>query len=145
MSPRSPKRCDRIWREDGGRPLQPRRAGLAVFGRKPLPPPVVYESQADMAADQAAPAAARAGAESLAGGMLQRAAKAGSPLGTGHGEREYSSVTEVEFERASSAPDELITLYYDTRDNLAAQCVIPCERPRPARPEPFPGRFVPDP
>lgn len=122
-----------------GRPGNVGVIGVAVFRRKPLPPPVLYE--ADMAADQAAPMAAAPAAR----GEVQRAAKAGTPLGTGHGEREYSSVTEVEFERASSSPDELVTLYYDTRDNLAAQCVIPCERPHPVRPDPFPGRFVPDP
>mgnify|MGYP001027137250 CR=1 FL=1 len=122
-----------------GRPDNVGVIGVAVFRRKPLPPPVLYE--ADRAANQVAPMAAAPAAR----GEVQRAAKAGTPLGTGHGEREYSSVTEVEFERASSSPDELVTLYYDTRDNLAAQCVIPCERPHPVRPDPFPGRFVPDP
>ncbi|MGO4701746.1 hypothetical protein [Dyella sp. 2RAB6] len=121
-----------------GRPDNVGVIGVAVFRRKPLPPPV-YEPayEADRAMNQAAAPAAS--------GELQRAAKASAPLGTGHGERENSAVTEVEFERASSSPDEVVTLYYDTWNNLAAQCVIPCERPRPVRPDPFPGRFVPDP
>lgn len=126
-----------------GRPDNVGVIGVAVFRRKPLPPPV-YET-ADLAANQPIPAPSRVEAAPAASGELQRAAKASSPLGTGHGEREYSSVTEVEFERASNSPDELVTLYYDTWNNLAAQCVIPCERPRPTRPDPFPGRFVPDP
>lgn len=126
-----------------GRPDNVGVIGVAVFRRKPQPvyePPMVSE----IAASPAAPAAADA-APSAMRGAEQRAAKASAPLGTGHGEREYSSVTEVEFERVSSSPDEVVTLYYDTWNNLAAQCVIPCERPRPVRPEPFPGRFVPDP
>ena len=120
-----------------GRPDNVGVIGMAVFRRKPLPPPV-YE--ADMAMNQAAPAAA----PSLRG-EAQRLAKPGTPLGTGHGPREYSTVSEVEFERASSTPDETVTLYYDTWDNLVAMCVIPCETPRMPRPDPFPGRFVPDP
>jgi len=128
-----------------GRPDNVGVIGVAVFRRKPQPvyePPMVSEIAASPAAPAAADAAA---APSAMRGAEQRAAKASAPLGTGHGEREYSSVTEVEFERASSSPDEVVALYYDTWNNLAAQCVIPCERPRPVRPEPFPGRFVPDP
>jgi len=128
-----------------GRPDNVGVIGVAVFRRKPQPvyePPMVSEIAASPAPPAAADAAA---APSAMRGAEQRAAKASAPLGTGHGEREYSSVTEVEFERASSSPDEVVTLYYDTWNNLAAQCVIPCERPRPVRPEPFPGRFVPDP
>ena len=73
------------------------------------------------------------------------AAKAGAPLGPGRGEREYSPVDEVSFERASDTPDEVVALYYDTRENLVARGVLPAERPRPRRPDPFPGGFVPDP
>lgn len=125
-----------------GRPDNVGVIGVAVFRRQPQPPPVYAPAyEADRASGQAAPMAAAPAARD----ELQHVAKAGAPLGTGHGEREYSSVTEVEFERASSSPDEMVTLYYDTWNNLAAQCVIPCQRPRPARPDPFPGRFVPDP
>ena len=122
-----------------GRPDNVGVIGVAVFRRKPQP---VYETPA-MREMQVAPNADAAA--SAPRSEMQRAAKASAPLGTGHGEREYSSVTEVEFERASSSPDEMVTLYYDTWNNLAAQCVIPCQRPRPVRPDPFPGRFVPDP
>jgi len=128
-----------------GRPDNVGVIGVAVFRRKPQP---VYETPV-MRQMQAYPAEPAASADAAASpaprGEVQRLAKASAPLGTGHGEREYSSVTEVEFERASNSPDELVTLYYDTWNNLAAQCVIPCERPRPTRPDPFPGRFVPDP
>jgi len=77
-------------------------------------------------------------------GRVERAAPAeriadavGSPLGTGHGRREESQAYYVRFERASSVPAETVTLYYDSRANLAARGVL--EGPRP-----FPG-FVPDP
>jgi hypothetical protein len=47
----------------------------------------------------------------------------------------------VAFERATSAPEQLITLYYDSRARLVARGVI---RDAAAHPRPFPG-FVPDP
>jgi hypothetical protein len=48
------------------------------------------------------------------------------------------------FERASNTPDEVITIYYDSYRNLVAQGVIR-DSTRLARPNPFPGQFVPDP
>jgi hypothetical protein len=47
----------------------------------------------------------------------------------------------MEFERASSVPAEIITLYYDSRANLLARGII---REAVTHPRPFPG-FVPDP
>lgn len=71
-----------------------------------------------------------------------------SKLGTGHGARENAWVNYTEFERARSTPDEIITIYYDSRANLVAQGVIPAPRMYPA-PQPFPVQpqigFVPDP
>jgi hypothetical protein len=64
-------------------------------------------------------------------------------LGTGHGQSETSVVRYANFERASSTPDEVITIYYDSHRNLVAQGVIR-ERTRIARPNPFPHQFVPD-
>ena len=66
-------------------------------------------------------------------------------LGTGHGEREYSPTRHTEFVRNSDAPDEIITIYYDSRANLLARGIIPA--PRLADPAPFPAGagFVPDP
>ena len=109
--------------------------GVALFRRRP---PVEYAPNAAIAQETApAPSARAADAQGLA--------KAGAPLGTGHGEREYSAVSEVAFERASDAPDEVVTLYYDTRENLVARGILPPGRPAPRQPDPFPGRFVPDP
>ena len=66
-------------------------------------------------------------------------------LGTGHGEREYSPTRYTEFVRSSDTPDEIITIYYDSRANLVARGIIPS--PRLADPTPFPAGagFVPDP
>lgn len=66
-------------------------------------------------------------------------------LGTGHGQREHSPTRYTEFVRRSDAPDEIVTIYYDSRANLIARGII--RSPRLAEPSPFPGNsgFVPDP
>ena len=68
-------------------------------------------------------------------------------LGTGHGPRHGSSAQHTQFERVSDRPDQVIELYYDSRENLIAQGVIP--RPHygwAPSPNPFPASsFVPDP
>jgi hypothetical protein len=94
----------------------------------------------------------RAAKESSAAGALADAAANAAPapaLGTGHGRREDSWVTEVDFERAASRPDEVIRLRYDSRANLTAMGVIPRGLPTPPRPDAFPAGpqlgYVPDP
>ncbi len=66
-------------------------------------------------------------------------------LGTGHGQREHSPTRYTEFVRQSDTPDEIVTIYYDSRANLIARGII--RSPRFAAPSPFPGNsgFVPDP
>jgi hypothetical protein len=68
-------------------------------------------------------------------------------LGTGHGHRETSPVEYVDFQRASSTPEETIVIYYDSRKNLVSRGVVLTEPYRYAdrRPRPFPNEFVPDP
>lgn len=63
-------------------------------------------------------------------------------LGTGHGRSERSQARYTTFERASSTPDEVISIYYDSYENLVAMGVI---KRAPAVASPFPGQFVPDP
>lgn len=63
-------------------------------------------------------------------------------VGTGHGRHETSHARHVAFERATRAPAEVITLYYDSRANLVARGIIRDAMSYP--PHPFPG-FVPDP
>ncbi len=104
-----------------GRPNDVGVIGVALF-RKRLPPP-----PAAIARDR---------------GMAAESAKPGPPqLGTGHGRNEVSYAHQVEFERASGAPAEMITLYYDSYANLVARGVV---RDHFTHPRPFPG-FVPDP
>lgn len=76
--------------------------------------------------------------------LADNAAKA-MKLGTGHGQREHSPTRYTEFVRQSDTPDEIVTIYYDSRANLIARGII--RSPRLAEPSPFPGSsgFVPDP
>ena len=95
-----------------------------------------------------------ASAENVASARVENSAAAQSKpapeskLGTGHGQREQSWVNYTSFQRAQAAPDEIITIFYDSRENLIAHGVIPNPRVLPA-PNPFPGQpqvgFVPDP
>lgn len=100
-----------------GRPDNVGVIGVALFRRKARAPAQLGRAEA--------PATDR------------RAEAAASALGTGHGRREESHAYYVRFERASNVPAETVTLYYDSRANLAARGVL--DEPRP-----FPG-FVPDP
>jgi hypothetical protein len=104
-------------------------------GALPAPPP-----QAQAAAPHEESREQRADAPS-AGKSLS------SPLGTGHGRNETSYATRVTFERATSAPSQIVTIRYDRRDNLIALGVLPDRRYARRAPEPFPGTsgFVPDP
>ncbi len=144
-----------------GRPGNVGVIGVAVFRRKPEPvvqysPPRLTRGAAE--ADASAPAttaAERSGASPAAsparddlagvgsGAEAQSTVQKSARLGTGHGRSEVSQVTYTEFERATSAPAEVITIYYDSYRNLVAQGVI--RAPSIARPDPFPARFAPDP
>jgi len=71
-------------------------------------------------------------------------------LGTAHGAREWSVVTQVDFERATSYPQWVQRIEYDTYAHLAAQGVIPSEDRVGRHPRPFPSEtdgtgYVPDP
>ncbi len=151
-----------------GRPGNVGVIGVAVFRRKPepvaqySPPPRWARGVAEADADASAPAPAAAesrsadsaasparddlaglstgaGSRAEARSSVQKSAR----LGTGHGRSEVSHVIHTEFERATSAPAEVITIYYDSYRNLVAQGVI--RAPSIARPDPFPARFAPDP
>jgi hypothetical protein len=125
-----------------GRPQNVGIIGVAIFREAPraeavpLATPPTAKSSADQNAarerDQAA------GAE----------LRAESRLGTGHGRSETSHVTYTDFERARPSPDEVITIRYDSRENLLAMGVIPRHRAPVPVPNPFPSSelgFVPDP
>jgi hypothetical protein len=105
-----------------GRPDDVGVIGVALFRKKSQP------------VSQVAPEAAPS----------PRAMERESRLGTGHGRHEHSPAEHVTFERATSAPAEVITLYYDSHANLVARGVIREPIQVAPTPRPFPG-FVPDP
>jgi len=105
-----------------GRPDDVGVIGIALFRKKQEPQPIA----------QFAPQA------------RSEARAAGQGLGTGHGRREDSPARYVSFERATSTPEEVVTLYYDSYSNLLARGVIRQPVPVAPRPRPFPD-FVPDP
>lgn len=145
-----------------GRPNDVGVIGVALYRERPAPPPVApypyrydrnqgpgapmpqqgrSERRDEPAADAAAPSAG-----SLASPMEKKS------LGTGHGRSEQSETRYTEFQRASTTPDQVITLYYDTYSSLLAMGVpvwredarYATRKPRPFPRDPTLG-FVPDP
>lgn len=114
--------------------------GVAVFNEYVPPPPAQIgpQEKAKSSADNATGSVARSAAKAAA------APAAEAKLGTGHGERIAARVGTTEFRRQSTQPNEVITIYYDSRANLIARGIIP-GAPRYGHPNPFPGGFVPDP
>lgn len=124
-----------------GRPHDAGVIGVAVFRKKHAAPPAPILPRSEAPAKQSGDAP----------GAGSRAAEAAGPhredrLGTGHGRHETSHTYYTSFERASSSPAEVITLHYDSHQNLLARGIIRDPVPvAPYRhPRPFPG-FVPDP
>lgn len=125
--------------------------GAAVFRERVQPPPPPRLSRpapSAMPEGRAGSTAGAAEAQSADRAAGAAMAKKAERLGTGHGEREYAPISHTDFERASSAPNEVLSVRYDSRPNLMARGIIP--RPRPVspywpEPQPFPGAFVPDP
>jgi hypothetical protein len=125
-----------------GRPFDVGVIGVALFRERapvynynyPAEPSDTYRDREMPAPQQgAAPGAAAPRSEAKS-------------LGTGHGRSEWAPARYGTFERASSEPDEIVAIYYDSYANLLAQGVIPRGREvaRPG-PNPFPQRFAPDP
>ena len=127
-----------------GRPDDVGVIGVALFRERP---PCCMQMQPRSFNEMPAPApAAPSGAASDS--MAKAAPEAAERLGTGHGRSEYSAAYETRFERNSATPDEVISIFYDSRRNLVAQGVIADPGPLAQRnpfPRPFPGGFVPDP
>ncbi len=138
-----------------GRPLDVGVIGVAVFRERqpePLPaPPMASAGEAAAAGNAAQDTSKAAPLPAPAPSSIARRESASTErkLGTGHGQRETSVVGRTTFERASSRPDEVMALRYDSRANLVAQGIIPAATPSSPRPRPFPqspqAGFVPDP
>ena len=122
-------------------------ADSAGYARKDAaPPPMAAQAPASAAAGAMAKSApADASAYNSMAEARRPTPKPEESLGTGHGEREYSSATYTTFERESSRPNELVSVWYDSYRNLVARGVIPTPRPIAKEPQPFPNQFVPDP
>ena len=145
---------DNSYAARSGRPENVGVIGVAVFRKKQDPAISIgnlrenrreaNRADAGAAETQGMPAesAAKSAADTLAPAPAS-APPVEKSLGTGHGASERAPVRYTNFERASSSPDEIITIYYDSYRNLLAQGVI--RAPQLARPAPFPGQFVPDP
>jgi hypothetical protein len=166
------------YAERTGRPANVGVIGVALFReRQPEPPPAVLpwpepavpqgrfeaparDSARGLTSDNAAGApASKAAAQSAPlmeaesqGGAAGSALRMPAPapkLGTGHGQRETSYVTNTQFTRLQAQPNEIIRIRYDSRENLVAMGVIRDRMPQPPVLNPFPesptARFVPDP
>ncbi len=104
------------------------------------------KAQSGAATGAAAPSLKRQQEGMAEGGRDENAAESGvaQQLGTGHGERRYDPVAQTGFERAGSRPNQVLSLFYDSYDALAARGVI-AGRHYASQPQAFPLGFVPDP
>lgn len=131
-----------------GRPDNVGVIGVALFREAPRPDVLRHDGPAVGRDKRAAPANEAAGA-AVPGHAREQVARAPAEserLGTGHGAREHDPTRYTEFRRASASPAETIVIYYDSYQNLLARGIVPREpRYSAPRPDPFPGRFVPDP
>ena len=130
-----------------GRPDHVGVIGVALFQRKRIEPAphdiAPYSRRSAPHASEDSAAASGAPAERHAEAYQRYRDE---KLGTGHGRSETSYARTTTFERASSSPAEMVTIYYDSYRNLVARGVIRGPQPyeRGPGPRPFPG-FVPDP
>lgn len=118
-----------------GRPDNVGVIGVALFREYVAPRPAPWPHGA---LSKQAPAAA----EDAAGGERDR--PEAERLGTGHGERLNDPTRYADFRRAGERPAGVLSIYYDSRENLLARGIIP-RQPHRAHPQPFPAGFVPDP
>lgn len=143
-----------------GRPANVGVIGVALFNERVYQPPVTVSPpytpyRYGTPGPKSAPAqegAADSAAGAAPGGEQAKRSESRpdlrDKLGTGHGEREWSEVSQTNFERAQSSPNETIRIRYDSHENLIAMGVIqppryPYQRPPNAFPESL--DFVPDP
>jgi hypothetical protein len=153
-----------------GRPGDVGVIGIAVFRERPPPPPAPSATTTDrpapyiarnappvfapvpapapMAAPPPPPSPLTSAPRSAPGDSARSStAMADEKLGTAHGASEWSVINTVSFVRATSEPQAISTIEYDTWDHLVAHGVIPGNAPH--HPQAFPGEprlgYVPDP
>ncbi|HET8942337.1 MAG TPA: hypothetical protein VFN13_10165 [Rudaea sp.] len=135
------------WRE--------REDNIAARDAAPPPaPPIVSAEPAIASAKAGGRVAPRAGAVAMPSNqaradsrseLARRMAKPEESLGTGLGARESSVASYTRFERESTQPNEVDSIWYDSYRNLIARGVIRVRVPIAAGPQPFPNQFAPDP
>lgn len=126
-----------------GRPKNVGVIGVASFREKPpepAPPILMRRGRAEDSVRESAASGAP-----IPSAAPAAKAQSSERLGTGHGHREYSAVTYTEFERAHARPDDVVAIYYDSRDNLVAMGILPADSPARAHPFPNAPGFVPNP
>lgn len=150
-----------------GRPDNVGVIGVAVFEERPIyreiyrepPRPYPYpypqppygrdqgraESERRASNGAAAPAAPASAAGKAREAVADSAAA--QSIGTGHGAREWSPVSQTDFVRASRSPAQVIQFRYDDYRNLIARGIVPRYRApyRDGEPRAFPNGFVADP
>jgi hypothetical protein len=132
-----------VWRERDEKIARQAQEPMAAADSAAAPPPATATAGAAQAAKSGAPAGyARADSELAAARPMPKPEES---LGTGHGARESSYASYTSFERESSQPNEVDSVWYDSYRNLVARGVIPTPRPIAVEPQPFPNQFVPDP
>lgn len=133
-----------------GRPGNVGVIGVAAFRereQRPLPPPSpIARAPLAEAADAAGASAEASGRAKAMESQRHAASPSRQQLGTGHGERRWDTATLTRFERASSRPDSVVSLYYDSHEALVSRGVLPRTRHwQDPAPQAFPAGFVPDP
>jgi hypothetical protein len=142
-----------------GRPNNVGVIGVAVFRERRvaayappvMPTPQYRSNEQSYGSSSANPQSSSQPSQSA---DMRESSPAEKSLGTGHGRIEDSRTRYTDFQRASSSPDQVITIHYDTYNNLAA-LGVPVWRdsdddrygrldPRPFPRDPTLG-FVPDP
>jgi len=102
------------------------------------------ESSSDQAGYGRATSSVKRSKPRHSGGGYARPAPAPNRLGTEYGETTYSSVRETTFKRRNKrSPDQVSTIYYDSRDGLRARGIRvdpPVYHYAPA-PQPYPAPF----
>ncbi len=131
-------------------PYSQRRDNGQGLGRLREEPASPASPAAAAPAAPAPSAEAESSARSLSADSVAKAAPMPSAkLGTAHGQRETSVVSHTTFTRLQDHPNEVISIRYDSRENLVAAGVIREPIARPHVPRAFPqsdnSSYVPDP
>jgi len=126
-----------VWRERADKITQP---GYAEPQRERAQTPAAAPPPA--ARDTAAAGAAKSEVDTRSANSTMAKPRPSESLGTGHGAREESIISYTHFERESSTPNEIDSVWYDSYNNLVARGIIDVPH---REPQPFPNSFVPDP